>query len=50
MLVQVLGIEFYKLVKDKEVLVKGGPMQVLEAVAVRSAELGVGSREFRVES
>jgi hypothetical protein len=43
-LVQVLGIEFYKLVRGNEVLVKGTVLQVVEALKK------VQSHEFRVES
>lgn len=49
--VQVLGIEFYELVDEYPVLVKGSALEVLEVVkTVQSREFGVLSPEFKVDN
>jgi hypothetical protein len=48
--VQVLGIDFYKVVDGHEVLVKGSAMRVLEVVkAIERSELSVGSEGIEAE-
>jgi hypothetical protein len=43
-LVQVLGIEFYKLVNGKEVLVKGSALRILEAVRIEDEAMGTSTQ------
>lgn len=43
-LVQVLGMEFYKVVDRKEVLVKGGALRILEMVRIEDEAMGTSTQ------
>jgi hypothetical protein len=48
-MVQVLGMQFYKLVDGKEVLVKGSAVRVLEAVRIADEAMGTSTQPHEAE-
>ncbi|NII29682.1 hypothetical protein HB364_31675 [Pseudoflavitalea sp. X16] len=48
-MVQVLGMEFYKVVEGKEVLVKGSALRILEAVRVEGEAMGTSTQPHEAE-